>query len=140
MLDVIDPSTVFVVVALIIPDQERRQWAVAQVKRNQDGLDVYERIVTIHARRGVGSISAADRGTRYRWYGLYTKRAPRRAAGLRPVWAVGELHRRKATDGSVPPVHTGTRHAGLAVPRSPVSRRRLEQSFVLPVRLQVGRG
>src|ERR687897_1385089 len=28
-------------------------------------------------QRGVGSISAADRGTRYRWYGLYTQRPKR---------------------------------------------------------------
>jgi sulfite reductase (ferredoxin) len=45
-----------------------------RVKRDQDGLDVYERIVSDHARRGFASISKDDLATRYRWYGLYTQR------------------------------------------------------------------
>jgi sulfite reductase (ferredoxin) len=45
-----------------------------RVKRDQDGLEVYERIVSVHARRGVASIPGDDLATRYRWYGLYTQR------------------------------------------------------------------
>jgi len=45
-----------------------------RVKRDQDGLEVYERLVSIHARRGFGSIPRDDLATRYRWYGLYSQR------------------------------------------------------------------
>jgi sulfite reductase (ferredoxin) len=45
-----------------------------RVKRDQDGLDVAERIVAVHARRGCASIPKDDLATRYRWYGLYTQR------------------------------------------------------------------
>ncbi|MGH9259827.1 MAG: nitrite/sulfite reductase, partial [Acidimicrobiales bacterium] len=44
------------------------------MKRDQDGLEVYERLVSIHARRGFASIPRDDLATRYRWYGLYTQR------------------------------------------------------------------
>ncbi len=45
-----------------------------RVKRDQDGLEVYERLVAIHARRGFAGIPRDDLATRYRWYGLYTQR------------------------------------------------------------------
>lgn len=45
-----------------------------RVKRDQDGLDVYERIVSVHAKHGFSSISREDLSQRYRWYGLYTQR------------------------------------------------------------------
>jgi nitrite reductase/ring-hydroxylating ferredoxin subunit len=48
--------------------------ATERVKRDQDGLDVYERIVSHHAKEGYASISEADYANRYRWYGLYTQR------------------------------------------------------------------
>jgi sulfite reductase (ferredoxin) len=59
------------------------QWALGfrepvtpqeQNKRNQDGLDVYDRIVNQYAREGWESIDPADLGGRFRWYGLYTQR------------------------------------------------------------------
>ncbi|HEV3474834.1 MAG TPA: nitrite/sulfite reductase, partial [Actinomycetota bacterium] len=45
-----------------------------RTKRDQDGLDVHDRIVATHAREGFGSISQQDLRVRYRWYGLYTQR------------------------------------------------------------------
>jgi sulfite reductase (ferredoxin) len=45
-----------------------------RAKRDQDGLDVHDRIVSTHAREGFGSISQQDLRVRYRWYGLYTQR------------------------------------------------------------------
>jgi len=45
-----------------------------QNKRNQDGLDVYDRIVNDYAVNGWDSIDPADLGGRFRWYGIYTQR------------------------------------------------------------------
>ena len=45
-----------------------------RVKRDQDALDVYDRIVSLHAQEGVRAISPQDLRVRYRWYGLYTQR------------------------------------------------------------------
>ena len=59
------------------------QWALGylepltpqeQNKRNQDGLDVYDRIVNQYAVKGWDSIDPADLSGRFRWYGLYTQR------------------------------------------------------------------
>jgi sulfite reductase (ferredoxin) len=50
------------------------QNASERAKRDQDGLDVYDRIVTDHARGGFSAISPQDLKVRYRWYGLYTQR------------------------------------------------------------------
>ncbi len=59
------------------------QWAMGyyepqtpaeRVKRDQDALDVYDRIVTLHAKEGFRSIMPQDLNVRYRWYGLYTQR------------------------------------------------------------------
>jgi len=48
--------------------------AQEQNKRNQDGLDVHDRIVNRYSREGWDSIDPADLSGRFRWYGLYTQR------------------------------------------------------------------
>ncbi|MEX2457977.1 MAG: nitrite/sulfite reductase [Actinomycetota bacterium] len=59
------------------------QWAMGyyepqtpaeRVKRDQDALEVFDRIVNLHAKEGFRSIMPQDLNVRYRWYGLYTQR------------------------------------------------------------------
>jgi sulfite reductase (ferredoxin) len=45
-------------------------------KKNDDGLNVRQRIVDIYAKYGFDSIDPADLRGRFRWYGLYTQRRP----------------------------------------------------------------
>ena len=45
-----------------------------RVKKDQDGLEVFDRILGLHAKEGFASISQQDLNVRYRWYGLYTQR------------------------------------------------------------------
>src|SRR6266446_2996128 len=45
-------------------------------KKNDDGLNVRQRIIDIYARRGFDSIDPADLRGRFRWFGLYTQRRP----------------------------------------------------------------
>src|SRR5215469_9833746 len=45
-------------------------------KRNDDGLNVRQRIIDIYSRYGFDSIDPADLRGRFRWYGLYTQRKP----------------------------------------------------------------
>ena len=45
-------------------------------KKNDDGLNVRQRIIDIYARQGFDSIDPADLRGRFRWYGLYTQRRP----------------------------------------------------------------
>jgi sulfite reductase (ferredoxin) len=61
------------------------QWALGyreplnpaeRAKRDSDGLDVRERIENIYAYRGFDAIDPSDLRSRFRWYGLYTQRAP----------------------------------------------------------------
>jgi sulfite reductase (ferredoxin) len=65
------------------PKRAQGQWGLGymepltpqeQNKRNQDGLDVYDRIVHHYSREGWDSIDPADLSGRFRWYGLYTQR------------------------------------------------------------------
>jgi sulfite reductase (ferredoxin) len=65
------------------PRRGEGQWALGyfeplnpaeRTKRDQDGLDVYERILNLHAEEGIRSIMPPDLNSRYRWYGLYTQR------------------------------------------------------------------
>src|SRR3954467_2634085 len=70
------------------PRQRRRgegQWALGyreplnkngENKKNDDGLNVRDRIVGIYAKAGFDSIDPADLRGRFRWYGLYTQRRP----------------------------------------------------------------
>ena len=61
------------------------QWALGyreplnaneESKKNDDGLNVRQRIINVYARRGFDSIDPADLRGRFRWYGLYTQRRP----------------------------------------------------------------
>ncbi|HYS03518.1 MAG TPA: nitrite/sulfite reductase [Candidatus Eisenbacteria bacterium] len=64
------------------PPRPEGQWALGyrepltrqeRVKRDQDGLDVYDRIVSVYAKSGFDSIDPADLQNRFRWWGLYTQ-------------------------------------------------------------------
>ncbi len=46
---------------------------IERIKRDQDALDVYERILNVYAREGFDSIDPNDLTSRFRWYGLYTQ-------------------------------------------------------------------
>ena len=48
--------------------------AAEQNKREDDGLNVRERIERIYARKGFASIWPSDLRSRFRWYGIYTQR------------------------------------------------------------------
>jgi sulfite reductase (ferredoxin) len=59
------------------------QWALGyheplnkneELKKNDDGLNVRDRIISTYAKRGFDSIDPADLRGRFRWYGLYTQR------------------------------------------------------------------
>jgi sulfite reductase (ferredoxin) len=61
------------------------QWALGyteplnkneQSKKDDDPLNVQERILHIYSKRGFDSIDPADLRGRFRWMGLYTQRAP----------------------------------------------------------------
>jgi sulfite reductase (ferredoxin) len=59
------------------------QWALGyreplnkneELKKNDDGLNVRNRIIDIYAKLGFDSIDPADLRGRFRWFGLYTQR------------------------------------------------------------------
>src|SRR3954471_6449183 len=61
------------------------QWALGyreplnpneRTKKDDNPLNVRARIETIYAHRGFASIDPADLRGRFRWFGLYTQRAP----------------------------------------------------------------
>src|SRR4051812_24613055 len=70
------------------PRQRRRgegQWALGyreplnkneENKKNDDGLNVRNRIIDIYSKAGFDSIDPADLRGRFRWHGLYTQRRP----------------------------------------------------------------
>jgi sulfite reductase (ferredoxin) len=67
------------------------QWALGhreplnpneRFKRDDDGLNVRQRIETVYAYRGFDSIDASDLRGRMRWWGLYTQRRPGIGGGL----------------------------------------------------------
>ncbi|GAA4559777.1 nitrite/sulfite reductase [Planotetraspora kaengkrachanensis] len=45
-------------------------------KKNDDGLNVRQRIIDVYSKRGFDSIDPADLRGRFRWFGLYTQRRP----------------------------------------------------------------
>jgi sulfite reductase (ferredoxin) len=47
-----------------------------QVKRDDDALNVRQRIENVYAHRGFDAIDGADLRNRFRWWGLYTQRKP----------------------------------------------------------------
>jgi sulfite reductase (ferredoxin) len=76
------------------------QWALGcreplnkneEVKRNDDGLNVRQRILDIYSKYGFDSIDPADLRGRFRWYGLYTQRRPGIDGGKTAVLEPEEL-------------------------------------------------
>jgi sulfite reductase (ferredoxin) len=60
-------------------------------KRNDDGLNVRQRILDIYSKYGFDSIDPADLRGRFRWYGLYTQRRPGIDGGKTAVLEPEEL-------------------------------------------------
>jgi sulfite reductase (ferredoxin) len=60
-------------------------------KRNDDGLNVRQRICDIYSKYGFDSIDPADLRGRFRWYGLYTQRRPGIDGGKTAVLEPEEL-------------------------------------------------
>jgi sulfite reductase (ferredoxin) len=60
-------------------------------KKNDDGLNVRQRIVEIYAQHGFDSIDPADLRGRFRWFGLYTQRRPGIDGGKTAVLEPEEL-------------------------------------------------
>ncbi len=67
------------------PKRAEGQWALGyteplnkneQSKKDDDPLNVRDRILHVYSRRGFDSIDPADLRGRFRWMGLYTQRAP----------------------------------------------------------------
>ncbi len=79
------------------------QWALGhreplnkseQLKKDDDGLNVRQRIIDVYAKRGFDSIDSADLRGRFRWYGLYTQRRPGVDGGKTAVLEPEELEDR----------------------------------------------
>jgi sulfite reductase (ferredoxin) len=60
-------------------------------KRNDDGLNVRQRIIDVYSKYGFDSIDPADLRGRFRWYGLYTQRRPGIDGGKTAVLEPEEL-------------------------------------------------
>ncbi len=67
------------------PKRAEGQWSLGyteplnkneQSKKDDDPLNVRDRILNIYSKRGFASIDPADLRGRFRWMGLYTQRAP----------------------------------------------------------------
>jgi sulfite reductase (ferredoxin) len=76
------------------------QWALGyreplnkneESKRNDDGLNVRQRIIDVYSKHGFESIDPADLRGRFRWYGLYTQRRPGIDGGKTAVLEPEEL-------------------------------------------------
>ncbi len=60
-------------------------------KKNDDGLNVRQRIIDVYSKRGFDSIDPADLRGRFRWFGLYTQRRPGIDGGKTAVLEPEEL-------------------------------------------------
>ncbi|MBE3001102.1 nitrite/sulfite reductase [Nocardiopsis sp. HNM0947] len=60
-------------------------------KKNDDGLNVRDRIINVYSKAGFDSIDPADLRGRFRWFGLYTQRAPGIDGGKTAVLEPEEL-------------------------------------------------
>jgi sulfite reductase (ferredoxin) len=76
------------------------QWALGyreplnkneESKKNDDGLNVRQRIIDIYSKNGFDSIDPADLRGRFRWFGLYTQRKPGIDGGKTAVLEPEEL-------------------------------------------------
>ncbi len=88
------------------PRQRKRgegQWALGyreplnkteENKKNDDGLNVRQRILDVYAKAGFDAIDPADLRGRFRWYGLYTQRRPGISGGRTAVLEPEELEDR----------------------------------------------
>jgi sulfite reductase (ferredoxin) len=82
------------------PKRGEGQWALGfteplnkneQSKKDDDPLNVRERILNIYSKRGFDSIDPADLRGRFRWMGLYTQRKPGIDGGKTGALAEEEL-------------------------------------------------
>ncbi|GLU48955.1 nitrite/sulfite reductase [Nocardiopsis ansamitocini] len=85
------------------PRRGEGQWALGyreplnkneENKKNDDGLNVRDRIINVYSKRGFDSIDPADLRGRFRWFGLYTQRAPGIDGGKTAVLEPEELDAR----------------------------------------------
>src|SRR5215207_32843 len=85
------------------PRRSQGQWALGyreplnpneRTKRDNDGLEVRQRIIDIYAHKGFDSIDGADLRGRFRWFGLYTQRAQGIPGGKTAVLEPEELEDR----------------------------------------------
>ena len=97
------------------PKRAEGQWALGyteplnkneQSKKDDDPLNVRDRILHTYSRRGFDSIDPADLRGRFRWMGLYTQRAPGFDGGKTATLAEEELDdryfmMRVRTDGQI---------------------------------------
>ncbi|GII62582.1 sulfite reductase [Sphaerisporangium krabiense] len=60
-------------------------------KKNDDGLNVRQRIIDVYSKLGFDSIDPADLRGRFRWFGLYTQRKPGIDGGKTAVLEPEEL-------------------------------------------------
>ena len=76
------------------------QWALGyreplnpneRAKRDSDGLEVRARIENIYSKTGFAGIDPSDLRSRFRWFGLYTQRAPGIPGGRTAVLEPEEL-------------------------------------------------
>ena len=95
-------ATATPVPAKAVPRRKRGegQWALGyreplnkneENKKNDDGLNVRQRIIDIYSRHGFDSIDPADLRGRFRWFGLYTQRRPGIDGGKTAVLEPEEL-------------------------------------------------
>ena len=63
-------------------------------KRNDDGLNIRQRIIDVYSSRGFDSIDPADMRGRFRWCGLYIQRRPGIDGGKTAVLEPEELEDR----------------------------------------------
>ncbi len=82
------------------PRRGQGQWALGyreplnpneRSKRDNDGLLVRQRIIDIYSKTGFAGIDPGDLRGRFRWYGLYTQRAPGIPGGRTAVLEPEEL-------------------------------------------------
>ena len=62
-----------------------------RIKKDDDPLNVRQRILDVYAHTGFRGIDPADLRSRFRWYGLYTQRAPGIPGGRTAVLESHEL-------------------------------------------------
>ncbi len=65
-----------------------------QLKRDDDGLNVRQRIIDIYSKQGFDGIDPTDLRQRFKWYGIYTQRAPGIDGGKTAVLEPEELEDR----------------------------------------------